>query len=309
MARFDPQPVPGYDPVLRVNLRDKPEGGATLGAVRALWKGDQQLPQRELLVLVHGYNNHRQEAEVAYVGLRTRQGALLSGGKWTQPLDDRMGDTFWPGDANWPGFLDKLDFLFYSAAVSVARDDVARKIANYLRARADVLTVHFLAHSLGCRVALEVMQDIATEGGPKVGKVCLMAAAVPTFKLCPGGALTGAIAAAGQLRVLYSPADMVLSAAFPPGQTIAKGDEGFFPAAVGHAGDVPLMSGKVERQHIPGAAHGDYWGHGSGAPTERSARAIAEFFRFDGGIGKRGLDHRPLPPARRQAGSRAIGAP
>ena len=148
MSRFDPKPVPGYDPVLRINLRERPEGGKPRPQPQAQWKDNHVLPQLELLVLVHGYNNHRREAEVAYVGLRIRQSAQLPGKAWQPMFEDRLGDAFWPGDADWLGWLDKLDFLFYGEAVSVAKD-VGPKIASYLRSRSDVLTVHFLAHSLG----------------------------------------------------------------------------------------------------------------------------------------------------------------
>lgn len=304
MARFDPQPVPGYDPVLRIQLRQAPEGGAPLDAAREGWKGNQPIVQRELLVLIHGYNNHLREAEGAYRGLRKRQAGLIASGLWQALVEERLGDVFWPGDARWPGLVDKLDFLFYADAVSVAKD-VAPKIADYLRSRTGLLTVHLLAHSLGCRVALEVISELARHGGPKVGKVCLMAAAVPTFKLCPGGALFHTLAGVDQLRVLFSPNDTVLAAAFPAGQTLARGDEGFFPAAVGHAGDIPLTPGKVDRDHIPGAGHGDYWGHGQGHPTDISAQAIADFFRFDG-AGTRALGQRPLPSRRPSPPSRPV---
>lgn len=304
MARFDPSPVPGYDPILRINLRQEPEGGAPRSAVEEAWKGRNRLPQRELLVLIHGYNNHQREAELAYSGLRKRQEDQLADQAFKAQLEERLGDAFWPGDAKWPGLIDKLDFLFYSKAVSVAKV-VAPRIANYLRMRTDVLTVHFLAHSLGCRVTLEVIDDLARNGGPLVGKVCLMAAAVPTFKVCPGGGLYGAVVKAERLRVLFSPRDIVLSSAFPAGQTIASGDEGFFPAAVGHAGDIPITPGKVDRDHIPGAGHGDYWGQATGLPPELSAQSIFEFFRFDG-VGYRTLNERPLAPRRPMPPNRRV---
>jgi len=306
VARFDPTPVPGYDPILRINLRERAEGGPPLSEVQAGWKHRNALPQRELLVLIHGYNNHRQEAESAYAGLRKRQVARLSERSGHTVFEERLGDVFWPGDAEWAGVVDKLDFTFYSKAVSVAKD-VAPRIAAYLRTRTDVLTVHFLAHSLGCRVALEIIDDIARGGGPAVGKVCFLAAAVPTFKVCPGprGSLVCAVDKAGELLVLFSPDDIVLSAAFRGGQTIASGDEGFFPVAVGHAGDIPLTPGKVDRVHIKRAGHSHYWGHESGDPSDLSATAIFKFFRFDG-LGARTLSERPLTTSRPDLPSRRI---
>ncbi len=304
MARFDPKPVPGYDPVLRINLRKDPEGGLPLDTAQGNWKGGHAIPQHELLVLIHGYNNHLREAEGAYMGLRNRQAGQLASGAWQAVIEGRLGDVFWPGDANWAGVVDKLDFLFYANAVSVAKN-VAPKIADYLRSRRELLRVHLLAHSLGCRVALEVISDIERHGGPTIGKVCLMAAAVPTFKLCPGGALFHTLAGIDQLRVLFSPNDVVLTAAFPAGQTLASGDEGFFPAAVGHAGDIPLTPGKVDRDHIPGAAHGDYWGQERDHSTNTSAKSIADFFRFDG-TGTRTLSERPLPSRRPSPPSRPV---
>jgi hypothetical protein len=225
-------------------------------------------------------------------------------------FEDLLGDAFWPGDAEWPGLVDKLDLLCYSKAVPVARD-VAPKIADYLRQRNnenDVLIVHFLAHSLGCRVTLEVIDSLARNGGPKVGKVCLMAAAVPTFKVCPGGSLYNAVTQASQLRVLFSPADPVLGGAFPPGQTIARGDEGFFPQALGLNGDIPSMSGKIDRDHIDGARHSDYWGYTTGFSTDLSAKSIFEFFRFDG-VAQRTLGERPLPASRCDVPKRQVATP
>ena len=53
----------------------------------------------------------------------------------------------------------------------------------------------------------------------------------------------------------------MLSDTFPPGQTLAAGDEGFFPTALGHeywcSVTAPYV---VEQMRNAGAGHSDYWG-------------------------------------------------
>jgi len=304
MSRYHDKAIPGYQPVLRIDLRQQPEGGAPRIPPLEHWQAQHPVPQRELLVLVHGFNNHLQEASEAYAATRRRQRARLGTPAAQAALEGLLGDAFWPGDARWPGALDWFDFLVYSAAVGVA-STIGPALANYLRGRPDVLVVHFLAHSLGCRVVLECIRQLRQEGGPKVGKVCLMAAAVPTYMTCPGGHLYGALTLPEALRVLYSPADPVLAGAFPPGQMMAG--EGMLPLAVGRYGDVPLTAGQIDRDHIDGARHGDYWGGKDNPASALSERSVAEFFRFDG-LATRSLRARPLPAARPDLPARDIGA-
>lgn len=301
MSRYVAKAI-DYQPVLRIDLRQKSEGGGLRIPPLERWHADQRVPQRELLVLVHGYNNHEQEASEAYACARRRQKSRLATPPLQRALDNMLGDAFWPGDAEWAGALDRLDFLYYSTAVGVA-PAAGQALAHHLRRRSDVLVVHFLAHSLGCRVVLETLRALAVEGGPKVGKVCLMAAAVPTYMTCPGGDLYGALTLPQALRVLYSPADTVLAGAFPPGQMLAG--EGFLPTAVGRYGDVPLHSGAVERDHIAGARHGDYWGSNHNLACSLSEASVADFFRFDG-LSSRSLRQRPMPPARPDVPQRKV---
>lgn len=288
-----------YDPLLRIDQREDDEGGRVLVPAAPRWRRPPGIAQdqRELLVLVHGFNNRRAEAAAAYAGLREQQRSLL-GEPFFAAFEAALGDDFWPGDADW-GLFDFADALVYPQAVQTARDEVAPTLADYLRTRGDVQVVHFLAHSLGCRVALEAIGELAQHGGgPPVGKVCLMAAAVPVAMLCPGGRLEPALAHARETLVLYSPDDAVLAGAFPPGQTLAGAGEGFFPEAVGHAGSVPAAA--VQREQIVGAGHGHYWGHADTTAARQAAEAVCHFFGFA-----------PLPartlPAREVAAPRAVG--
>ena len=77
MARFRGF-VDGYDPQLRLQLRALPEGGSLLNQVYEIWRaGIVPIRQNELLVLVHGFNNHEGEAQEAYKAQRSRQVARL----------------------------------------------------------------------------------------------------------------------------------------------------------------------------------------------------------------------------------------
>lgn len=267
-----------YDPLLRIDQRLLDEGGGVRTPAQAIWRESSGLANspREMVVLVHGFNNDRAEAGEAYAGLRAQQRKQLGLADFGR-FDASLADDFWPGDANW-GVLDGLDFLVYPAAVGIARDKVALPLAEFLRRCVDTQIIHFVAHSLGCRVVLEALAELARSGGgPRVGKVCLMAAAVPVEMVCPGGRLAAGVDLAESVLVLYSPDDLVLTASFPPGQTLAGSGEGLFPEAIGHAGNVP---GNARSELVPKAGHGDYWGHNDSVAARHAANMIQAFLGF-----------------------------
>jgi len=101
--------------------------------------------------------------------------------------------------------------------------------------------ITLLAHSLGCRVALELLDSYAILPGaaaPQFPVAILMAAAIPTYffedlvRLWRGALLPQ------ETVVLFSASDPVLTGAFRAGQTLAR--EGVFPKAVGATGR-PLL--------------------------------------------------------------------
>ena len=86
-------------------------------------------------------------------------------------VEERLGDVFWPGDARWPGLVDKLDFLFYADAVSVAKD-VAPKIADYLRSRTGLRQSAFeefafdpLHREVRVRLGMNAARDVPNDVG------------------------------------------------------------------------------------------------------------------------------------------------
>lgn len=301
MARYFPPPT-GYRPGLVLDLRERREGGPLRPAVvERRHRVHAPTARREAVILIHGFNNHYGEAATAYHGFRRRQREDATPPLAPEALERHLADLFWPGDADW-GFFDRLDFLVYPVAVGTARE-AAPLLAAHLRASPTLRCVHFAAHSLGCRVALETIDDLRRGGGPAVGRVCLMAAAVPLFMVRPGGRLAAAMEYAKAVRILHSEADAVLRLAFPPGQTLAGGGEGFFPAALGLRRPPPGLPGRIERFAIGHAKHGDYWGHSTRPPAATAARHIAGFFRF--GTRERTLAERMPGSAPRSCAERA----
>jgi hypothetical protein len=104
-----------------------------------------------------------------------------------------------------------------------------------------------------------MLETMRTKGRPaKLQRlvVILMAPAIPTEFIQPGGKLHDAIQVPNSIAVFHSPADSVLSRYFGIGQSLAG--EGILPEAVGLNGaprNVPWT--KVE--HMRSYDHGDYW--------------------------------------------------
>ena len=236
-----------------------------------------------MIVFIHGYNNDREQAQDSYDQVTSR-------------LPDADRDVVW--EFFWPGFVESLSGQPSDRPLSLApRRDTrqtessqaisaatyplqvlkARGVGRALGRFLQVVGPHsliFVAHSLGCRVALEairfLIQDHPSQRGAMTG-ACLMAAAVPTYMIdsstwAPAGELRDAASAIARSFVLHSTNDLILRTAFRIGQTSAG--EGFLPEAVGFNGgpDTP-WSGRGNT----GLGHSGYWRHPSTAAATLSA--------------------------------------
>lgn len=291
-------------PRLHLSLRTSVEGGALRAAVL---QAPDKISLGSVVVLVHGFNNHHGDGCDAYWNFTQNQNARLPPG--LPGIDDLVAGLFWPGDAAW-GVVDITDFLIYPSAVGTAQPAGVR-LAQHLAGMPTLREVHFIGHSLGCRVILEAINHLRSlPRKPAVGKAVLMAAAVPVFKLKPGGSLHRAFNHAGEMLVLYSPADLVLQGAFRAGQSLAKGPEGFLPTALGTHGEPDGSRNASEQVH--GAGHSDYWPATRKAGNTSQAMAADKVSRFFGWAAHRALSARPAAIAspvetRPAMGQRALG--
>lgn len=244
------------DPWFRpyVSFRTQPNGGSVRREPEI--HPDDALSGDRVILLIHGYNNDRDSATASYRGAAALQQQL--GG-----FPGKLVAVYWPGD-NWE------NFAFYMQSIGHAVDTAAA-LARELRKAArsfGLLRISIAAHSMGCRVAFELLRELHnSHENIVVERLAIMAAAVPTFSLEPPGSRARPLRAAfdkylpsPEVLSLFSGADPVLRFAFPLGQSLAG--EGLFPVALGHSqwnGTGAMHSPPLTQAENRGARHGDYW--------------------------------------------------
>lgn len=239
------------------------------GVVDAFVPGDSDSLQGKgcAVLFVHGYNNSRSAARGSFEGFL--KGLEAASGRGILPWP--VFGVQWPGDESNAA----ISAASYPWKIKVAQR-AADKILDYLGGifgpGGAPITLHVVAHSLGCRLTLELLEKLA-RGNPGanviVSSVTLMAAAVPVGKVEADGRLRRGVEAANRVCVLHSTGDVVLHWAFPIGQT--AGGDGFFPTAIGRFGG---PSG-VWTRAASMSAEGKLYGHSSYWQGVESASAAA----------------------------------
>ena len=247
-----------------VTFRTDPVGG-DVGGGKAC-PPDAIRSRARIVLLIHGFNVDLEGGKERYRRFVDRLREMMAIPREGPVAGDRLVAVYWPGDADW-GFAKPLAYM---RSVPRARD-IGEKLARMLDEAAATkarVEVDVVAHSLGCRLALETLLAIHANRNSRVHirRIQLMAAAVPTFMLFdPDDTPRLREAFDASLEVgaknLWSGSDAVLSYAFPPGQTLAGDGEGFLPTAVGHA-KWPAQNelARMDPYEFPGAGHGSYWG-------------------------------------------------
>lgn len=254
---------------------------------------------QHVVLLIHGYNNNYQDAVDAYNGFHARQQDLDSTARYG--VGRTFVEVYWPGDADWG----MVSAMFYMQSIRRARE-TASAFARFLAERFVAGSVRFdiVAHSMGCRLSLELLRALeAFQPTLDIGRMVLMAGAVPTNMLVDEQPPRRLRPAYDRLlregvRSLYSGSDMVLAWAFPAGQTLAGGEESGLPTALGHAywvdHSVPLNMGQIEN---PSSGHGDYWGWNTESQpllcAQKAAQEVRGFLQFPS-VGSRHVSARPL---------------
>jgi hypothetical protein len=244
--------------VIPLSFRTAPAGGEV-----QLHPVPPIVSRNRLVLLIHGFNNTIPEAEDAYKNFLSKQrdrAKYTAGGDFAP--DRSIIKIFWKGD-DW-GMVSPV---YYMKAIPNAVA-TGKALALILKTMADLhgaLEVMVVAHSLGSRLTLEMMKNLSSDRRITVRRFIFFAAATATFMLEPDeqhGLRKAFDLCNPEAAVsLFSEADDVLSLTFPPGQSLASGDEGNFPTALGHEYWGALQAPPIlEQKRNAGSGHSDYWG-------------------------------------------------
>lgn len=197
-----------------------------------------------LILLIHGYNNSERAAREAFAKFhRHVRGDLPREQVW---------EFYWPGDHPEPF----MSTLTYPVRVVIA-PQVGGALARFLAGHRSADSVSIIAHSLGCRVALETAFEIARDPnyrGPRLEHIFLLAAAVPVAMCDRPKRRFQAPVHDSREHVFYSLRDIVLAAGFPRFQSaVGPLEEG---EAVGYAGQPIDRWTSRTGVCLP---HGKYW--------------------------------------------------
>lgn len=245
-------------------------------------RADRAMPAvARVVVLIHGYNNTRASAADSYAGFDGHLGPLDALAFWPR------AHFFWPGDKPWSA-LSRASYPVEIDAARRAARELRLFLATLLGPAGAPVELAFVAHSLGARLLLELLDDARVNGeAPRVPVAALMAAAVPVSRVEPAGALRAAASLPHRMAVFHSSEDAVLKWAFRLGQLAAG--EGFASRAVGRFGEPRRGLWAVSMPTSLG--HGDYWD--SRACAEEVARQLGA--TPPRSIAARPLAHRALP--------------
>jgi hypothetical protein len=274
-----------------LDLRERASGGAVKSGSLYLWLDNAEVPWdgnlpdfttltrgTRVVVLLHGYNVDRAEGRTSL----TRYMAFLEKKGITGP----MLSVLWPGD----GWAKALTYPFEGRDADDSADALFRWLCNFVDPTARVA---FVAHSLGCRVAMQTSKQLSVRtgaAGPALDRVCLMAGAIDNDSLGKAAkfCFREGTLASEHVAVLASLDDEVLRYAYPLGdlaQTILFGER--YGRALGRTGPderdtaVTAKIGPALQAGVnDNVDHGDYLAAQQpppGAPIERTIASTEEF--------------------------------
>jgi hypothetical protein len=220
-----------------------------------------------VILLCHGYANSVDVARKSYSKFVDN---FISQFPMAKPIDTDVFEFYWPGDEPYPG-VSQLSYPFQIKNAKGTAILLAEYLINLPAPATGEIELYLVAHSLGNRVAVELLRLlIGGRGKLTLRGILMMAAAVPVDKVSVGGVLHDAALLMTQQFVLHSESDWVLKAAFRFGETAAF--EGFMPHAVGQFGDPAAQW--TNTKDMPNYGHSDYW------PNPATSDMVARFFGY-----------------------------
>jgi pimeloyl-ACP methyl ester carboxylesterase len=157
----------------KLTVREQPIGGEVAPVV--LPTGAPVNGRREITLLIHGYNNSQVEADGYFASFSDHLAQISSS------TSASIFGFYWPGDTH----LKVISALSYPVELGPAKDS-AQRLFDFLQGLSGPggtpIMVRLVAHSLGCRLALELLRRFAVSlKATQVvfASVSLMAAAVP----------------------------------------------------------------------------------------------------------------------------------
>ncbi len=249
------------------------EAGGSVGGVHFPSSSETLEGKGAAVLFVHGYNNSRSGARASFEGFVAALESASGRGSLPWPVFGVQ----WPGDE--PNAA--ISAASYPLKIKVAQR-AAEKIFEHLTGifgpGGAPIILHVVAHSLGCRLTLELLDKLA-RGTPGanviIRSVTLMAAAVPVGKVETDGRLRRGVDSVDRVCVLHSTGDSVLHWAFPLGQT--AGGDGFFPTAIGRFGGPSGLWMRAMSMSAEGNlyGHSNYWQGAESASTAAAFMGVA----------------------------------
>jgi pimeloyl-ACP methyl ester carboxylesterase len=256
------------------------------------------LTKSRVVLLIHGFNDTIKEANDAYSGFISTQETIANyspGGNFAP--DRNFIEIFWKGD-DW-GVASPLYYMKAIPNAAVTGTALANTLKTISRERGEIIEIMVVAHSLGTRLTLEMMKHLIGIASINISRIVFFAAATATFMMESEANSHGLRfgfdkCLSEDALSLYSESDDVLKYTFPIGQTLATGDEGFYPTALGHElWSSHLMPANLVQKRNQNAGHSDYWGWKKDKPScENFANSQAREF-----LGFTGLGDRDAPKA------------
>jgi pimeloyl-ACP methyl ester carboxylesterase len=244
-----------------------------------------RLTDRRIVLFIHGYNNNEDQATLSYR-------RMLSN---LQQLDNfhpawlrNVYAVYWPGDFR-NRFLSLPTYNWQIRRANEAGERLAALLDDWQRGAQRELVI--VAHSLGCRVALETLRQLRERGATHINVLaCVLMAGAVQEDECADDTLFGLpdVRILRREAVLHSRSDRILRFAFPIGQAARLDQWGrsVLPKAVGlEGGPQGRWNGDLRTDMHPNG-HSDYW------KTRTTADVVSQAF---GRRRRRTLQARSLP--------------